>query len=377
MQKVNVLIKTGSFHIVAKYIILKQDIHRRLMNGEWAEGFRMPSSREFAEYYESSVNTVEKAIKELVEEGWLIRDSRRGTFMDKSKLTVQGSTHLVAAFVFGIENPLWSAALRGIEDVLYLQEYQLISSSNDRNLEKLEVLAKGAVARKVEGVILCPILSHGHEDINNRIFSLLQDNGIKVVCLDRTVYNSNIPYVTSDNITGAYNLTKLLISHGHRRILFIRNSNISTMNERLVGFKQAIIDSDLEYSEEFDVIIPTRMEDFSDEFDWYCDVFEQKMKQLNFTAVLTANDQIGEAAIQSFKKLKYNIPEDVSLVTYDAANLNRKINFNVTGISQPFYEMGQCAARLLLNLIDGKEEQYNIGQVCKSKIDIGESVKSI
>jgi DNA-binding LacI/PurR family transcriptional regulator len=347
------------------------------MNGEWAESLRLPSSREFAEYYESSVNTVEKAIKELVEEGWLIRDTRRGTFMDKRKLTVQGSTHLVAAFVFGIENPLWSAALRGIEDVLYLQEYQLISSSNDRNLEKLEVLAKGAVARKVKGVILCPILSHGHQDINNRIFSLLQDNGIKVVCLDRTVYNSNIPYVTSDNITGAYNLTKLLINHGHRRILFIRNSNISTMNERLVGFKQAIIDSDLEYSEQFDVIIPTIMEDFSDEFNWYRDVFEQKMKQLNFTAVLTANDQIGEAVIHSFQKLKYSIPEDVSFVTYDASNLNQKINFNVTGISQPFYEMGQCAARLLLNLIDGKEEQYNIGQVCKSKIDIGESVKSI
>ncbi|MBB6674536.1 GntR family transcriptional regulator [Cohnella nanjingensis] len=362
---------------MTKYMNLKQDIHRRLMNGEWTEGYRLPSSREFAEYYDSSVNTVEKAIKELVHEGWLIRDSRRGTFMDKRKLHVQSSTNLVAAFVFGIENPLWSAALRGIEDVLYLQGYHLISSSNDRNLEKLEVLVRGAVARKVEGVILCPIMSHGHEDINNRIFSLLQDHGVKVVCLDRTVYNSNIPYVTSDNITGAYHLTKLLINHGHRRILFIRNSNISTMNERLLGFKQAILDSDFEYSEEFDVIIPTKMEDFSDEFDWYCEVIEQKMKQLRFTAVFTANDQIGEAAIHSLKKLKYSIPEDVSLVTYDADNLSRKMNIHVTGISQPFYEMGQCAAKLLLNLIDGKGDPYNIGQVCQSNIDIGESVKSI
>ncbi|MFF2092395.1 GntR family transcriptional regulator [Paenibacillus sp. NPDC058174] len=363
---------------MAKYSVVKRDIHNRLINGDWAEGFRLPSSREFAEYYNSSVNTVEKAIKELVHEGWLIRDSRRGTFIDKRKFAVQqDSTNLVAALVFSIENPLWAAALRGIEDVLYIKGYHLLSSSNDRNLEKLETLVKGVVARKVEGVILCPISGQGHEEINNRIFSLLQDNGIKAVCLDRTEHNSTIPYVTSDNISGAYQLTKLLIDQGHRRILFIRNSNVSTMDERLFGFKQAMSDSNLEYSEEFDMIIPTRMEDFADEFDWYCEALEQKMKKLSFTAVVTANDQIGEAVIHSFKKLNYSIPADVSLVTYDADNLSRKLNINVTGISQPFYEMGQCAAELLLNLLDRKGDSYDIGIVCKSKINIGESVKKI
>lgn len=105
---------------------------------------------------------------------------------------------------------------------------------------------------------------------------MLQDNGIKHVSLDRIIYNSNVPYVTSDNIAGAYNLTKLLIQQGHRRILFIKNSNVSTVNERLLGFKQAIIDSNLEYNDEFEVFISTRFEDFSDEFDTYCEVLEKK-----------------------------------------------------------------------------------------------------
>jgi DNA-binding LacI/PurR family transcriptional regulator len=363
--------------LAAKYLVIKEDIKRRLINGEWTEGYRLPSSREFSQYYDSSVNTVEKAIKELAEEGWLNRDSRRGTFMNEKKVTLEDRTRLIAAFVIGIENPLWSSALRGIEDVLYLRGYDLLTSSDERNFDKLELLVKGAVARKVEGVILCPIMRQGHEDINNRLFSLLINNGIKVVFLDRVVYNSDIPYVTSDNIAGAYNLTKMLIEQGHRRILFIRNSNLSTMNERLLGFKQAIIDSNLEYKDEFDVVISTKLENFSEEFDEYCEVFEQKMQAMSFTAVFTANDQIAEAAIRSFKKLNYNIPEDVSLVTYDAVNLNRRINFNITGVSQPFYEMGQCAAKQLLSLIDGKEDQYNFGQVCKSRIYIGDSVNTI
>jgi len=363
--------------LAVKYMVIKEDIKKRLMNGEWSEGDRLPSSREFSQYYDSSVNTVEKAIKELAEEGWLIRDSRRGTFLDKKKVTLQDRSRLVAAFVLGIENPLWSAALRGAEDILYLKGYQLLTSSDDRDYKKLEFLVRGAVARKVEGVILSPIMSRGHEDINNRLFALLQDNGIKIVFLDRMISNTNIPYVTSDNIAGAYNLTKLLLDQGHRRILFIRNSNVSTMTERLFGFKQAFIDSGLEFSEEFDVIIPTESEDFSGEFDAYCNVFEQKMKQMSFTAVFTANDQIAEAAIRSFDKLNYRIPGDVSLVTYDAENLNRKVNRNVTGVSQPFYEMGQCAARKLLSMIEDHEDQHNFGQICKSTIYIGDSVSPV
>jgi Transcriptional regulators len=362
---------------VAKYTVIREDIKRRLISGEWTEGYRLPSSREFAQYYESSVNTIEKAIKELAEEGWLIRDNRRGTFMNKAKEALPGGSRLVAAFVFGIDNPIWATALRGVEDVLFLRGYQLLSSSDDRNLEKLESLVRGAVERKVEGVILSPIMSQGHEDINNRIFSMLESNGIKNVSLDRAVHNTSIPYVTSDNITGAYNLTKLLIAHGHRRILFIKNSNISTVNERLFGFKQAFIDSELEYSDEFEVFISTKHEDFTDEFDAYCDVLGKKMKEMRFTAVFTANDQIAEAAIRSFENLNYRIPEDVSLVTYDAENLNRRINLNVTGVTQPFYEMGQCAAKLLLNMIDDHENQSFYGQVCNSKMYIGKSVRQI
>jgi DNA-binding LacI/PurR family transcriptional regulator len=362
---------------VAKYSVIKEHIKQRLIRGEWAEGYRLPSSREFAQYYESSVNTIEKAIKELAEEGWLIRDSRRGTFMNKGKETLQSGTRLVAAFVFGIDNPIWATALRGVEDTLFLRGYQLLSSSDDRNLEKLESLVRGAVERKVEGVILSPFMSEGHEEINNRIFSLLQDYGIKYISLDRVVYNTSIPYVTSDNIAGAYNLTKLLIEQGHQRILFIKNSNISTINERLMGFKQAFIDSELSYSDEFEVFISTKYEDFSDEFDDYCEILERKIKEMQFTAVFTANDQIAEAAIHSLENLNYRIPDDVSLVTYDAENLNRRIKLNLTGVTQPFYEMGQCAAQLLLKMIDENEDPLFYGQVCKSNIYIGESVNSI
>jgi DNA-binding LacI/PurR family transcriptional regulator len=361
------------------YSKIKDDIKRRIMEGEWLGDMRLPSSRDFAESYKSSVNTVEKAIKELCAEGLLKRDNRRGTFIENGVVSPLGQNRsgLVAASVVGIENPLWATALRGIEDVLHLHGFHLLSYSDDRSLDKLESLIKGAVAKRVDGVILSPIFDKEHVDRNERLYELLKSNGIKVIFLDRHLYNSDIPYVTSDNVSGAYTLTKMLIDKGHRRIMFLRNSNLSTFHERLLGVKQAYLDSGIEFDNDLDVLIPTQFENFEEEFDAYSSLVAAKIKEAGCTAIFTANDQNAEAVITALDQLGLRFPEDISLVTYDALNLNRKLKLNITGVNQPFYDMGRTAAIQLMNLLDGKDHLSVLGQICKAEINFGSSIASV
>ncbi|MBJ6361405.1 GntR family transcriptional regulator [Paenibacillus sp. GCM10012307] len=61
------------------YVKIKEDIKKRFQDGELPDEARLPSSRDFARGYRSSVNTLEKAVKELCVEGWLRRDNRSGT----------------------------------------------------------------------------------------------------------------------------------------------------------------------------------------------------------------------------------------------------------------------------------------------------------
>jgi len=187
------------------YLNIKSDIKKRIMALEWLGDTRLPSSRDFADHYSSSVNTVEKAIKELCSEGLLKRDSRKGTYIESGVLSPfsQNHTGIVAASVIGIENPLWASALRGIEDVLHIHGFHLLSYSDDRNLDRLESLVKGAVAKRVDGVILCPILDPSLEERNDRIYDTLKKNDIKTVFLDRYIYDSDIPYVTSVTVSVA------------------------------------------------------------------------------------------------------------------------------------------------------------------------------
>ncbi|MFD0671137.1 GntR family transcriptional regulator [Cohnella sp. GCM10027633] len=358
------------------YTRIKEDIKRRILEGEWLRETKLPSSRDFAESYKSSVNTVEKAIKELCAEGLLKRDNRRGTFIENGVVSPLGHnrTGLVAASVVGIENPLWATALRGIEDVLHLHGFHLLSYSDDRNLDKLESLIKGAVAKRVDGVILSPIFDKGHMERNERLYELLKSNGIKVIFLDRHMYHSDIPYVTSDNVSGAYNLTKLLLDKGHRRILFIRNSNLSTFHERLLGVKQAFLDYGVPFDDDLDVLIPTAFEDFEEEFADYSSRVAEAIGARSCTAVFTANDQIAEAAIAALNGLGIRFPEDVSFVTYDAWNLNRKLKLDVTGVNQPFYDMGRTAAIQLMNLIEGKDHLSVLGQICRAELNPGNTI---
>ncbi|MFF2483109.1 GntR family transcriptional regulator [Paenibacillus sp. NPDC058071] len=358
------------------YFRIKEDIKKRVLEGEWLGDTRLPSSRDFAESYKSSVNTVEKAIKELCAEGLLRRDKRRGTFIENgvSFPLGQNRSGLVAASVVGIDNPLWSSALRGIQDVLQLRGYHLLSYSDDRSLDKLESLIKGAVAKRVDGVILSPIHDHNHEERNQRLYELLRSNGIKVIFLDRYMYNNDVPFVTSDNAAGAYKLTKMLIDKGHRRILFLRNSDLSTFNERLLGVKQAFIDSGVDFAPEQDVLLPTEFEDFTDELEAYSDRLAAVIEERGCTAIFSANDLIAEATISALDKLNLSVPEDVSFVTYDAVNLNIKLKLDVTGINQPFYDMGRTAALQLMNLLEGKEHLSVLGQICKGELNYGSSI---
>jgi DNA-binding LacI/PurR family transcriptional regulator len=361
------------------YSRIKEEIKKRIMEGEWLGGARLPSSRDFAKYYSSSVNTVEKAIKELCAEGLLKRDNRRGTYIEAGVVSSGGQNRsgLVAASVIGIENPLWATALRGIEDVLHLHGFHLLSYSDDRNLDKLESLIKGAIAKRVDGVILSPIFDKKHEDRNQRLYHILQTNGIKAIFLDRHSYNSDIPFVTSDNAAGAYKLTKMLIEKGHSRILFVRNLDLSTFFERLLGMKHAFLDAGIPFDADQDVLIPTEFENFEDDIEAYSHKVAALIKETSCTAIFAANDQIAEAVIAATELLEISVPQDISLVTYDALNLNRKLKLNVTGVNQPFYDMGRTAAMQLMNALNGKDHFSVQGQICKADIHNGNTIDTV
>lgn len=60
---------------------LKDAILKKIKDGEWASGFQVPSEREFCDAYGVSRTTVREVLKDLVQDGYMIRKQGKGTFI--------------------------------------------------------------------------------------------------------------------------------------------------------------------------------------------------------------------------------------------------------------------------------------------------------
>lgn len=69
------------------YKQLVQAISEGIHSGKYPEGSRLPSEQELSAIYQVSRITVRSALKELSEEGQVVRKQGKGTFVGKTKLT--------------------------------------------------------------------------------------------------------------------------------------------------------------------------------------------------------------------------------------------------------------------------------------------------
>lgn len=345
-----------------------------LLRRDEEPGERLASSRELAKKYQCSINTVERAIKELVAEGFLRREVRKGTFLVRGASRFQNKrSGLIAAFAPEIDHPLWATALKGIEDFIQPHGFNLMVASVNRDVAKLQALVHGVIAKNVDGVILSPLEESGREPENKVLLDMMTASGMKMVFLDRYLDDNRVPYVGSNNIKSAYQLTKFLIDKGHRRIAFFRKYNSSSTRERWSGYRMALHDAPVDCTENLDYVI---------DFDIACPApqdyerFREDVRQLDFTAAFTVNCEIAKLLHQVLRETGRRIPEQVSLVTFDPEMaVHYGLPIPLTGVTQSFAEMGKVAAAVLLDFIAAKDQPFVSGYMCPAQLALGKSVR--
>jgi len=72
-----------------------------------------------------------------------------------------------------------------------------------------------------------------------------------------------------------------------------------------------------------------------------------------FTALVSFNDIAAIGAIRALRDANLLVPEDVSVVGFDDIKAAAYHNPSLTTIRQPLHDMGQSAARILLQRIQG------------------------
>jgi LacI family transcriptional regulator len=112
--------------------------------------------------------------------------------------------------------------------------------------------------------------------------------------------------VSSNNFLGSYNLTKLLIAAGHKKIAFLGSTWATTsILDRYMGFCKAMLESGLTFTD----AIPDR--DSKGLFS------EIKLNPAAYSACVCNNDRLAGLLVRQFRQKQIIVPDDISLVGFD------------------------------------------------------------
>jgi LacI family transcriptional regulator len=217
----------------------------------------------------------------------------------------------------------------------------------------------------VDGLIAS--LSFDTEDLTH--FKQFQSKNIPIVFFDRVFETSETVKVIINNFQAGYDATSHLINQGCKRIAHITSSlKRNVYAERKRGYKQALEDHKLKFDEKL-VIIDGFKED---------DAIRSAKRILSMKnlpdGIFITNDFCAAVVMQILKDAGIRIPKDIAIVGFNNDSIGKIINPKLTTINYPGFEMGQIAARTLINHLKGVWDMNLTNTiVIKSELIIRES----
>ena len=186
-------------------------------------------------------------------------------------------------------------------------------------------------------------------DFREPRFKALAESDIPCVTIDH-IYK-RVPAVLSDNETGVQKLVEYAIKKGHRRIAFIHGHDNSVVTRtRVSQFHNTMAYHDLPVSPEYlkqglyDAIGLTRKL-----------VLELLRLPERPTCILLPDDMAYLGAQEAAWEMGLRIPEDIAFGGYDGIPLTQAISPRLTTIRQSSEDIGQTAAKRLIELIESPE----------------------
>ncbi len=257
-------------------------------------------------------------------------------------------TNTLALVVTDITNPFFTTIARGVEDKASEAGYTVIYCNTDESVSKEKMYLQMLSERRVDGVLLVPAQS-GFDSV-----AFIKKQEIPIVILDRRISDLHTDIVRCDSEGGAYELTRLLISLGHREIGIINGPRgVSTSEDRLNGFRKALSEAGIEKNTKWEYYGEFTQ---SSGYELTTKIMAKSQKP---TALFATNNFITYGALKALQELKIRVPEEVALVGFDDLPANLITFPFLTVAAQPAYEMGKRAIEILLNNLEsGGADDY-------------------
>ncbi len=263
----------------------------------------------------------------------------------------------------------WFAQLAlGIEKEARKHHYNifLCNSNDDIKVEKKSIAL--LQSWMVDGIIIAPI------GLESEHLQKASKSGTPLVLIDRFFEGVNLPYISSNDFEGSLEATQYLINYGHKKIACFQGIvGTSPNNQRVNGYKQALKKNKIPFDPSL-----VMGEDFGFNNGYTC--AKKLIKHLaksKITAIISMGNQITLGILRALKEEGVQIPNDLSIVSFDEQEYSDLLYTPLTTVSHMNENIGDVALKMLFNQFGKSTRIKPKNVVLKSKLIIRDSVKKI
>ena len=319
-----------------KYARLAEDLRRQIETGVFKPGDQLPSYARMLATYGIRQNTAEKMYAVLEQDGLVVREPNRGTFVAPPKRrTATGVIGLSTGPTKPRQHPYYTQLLASIRDAAHAAHLEIVLLHDESHVG----------LDKLDGILI----SHWHLDRTlHRWPAELPVVSLVHPCKD-------VSCVIADESVGIRAAVELLLQLGHRRIAYLTCGAQEWVNtsakERMAAYRDTLEKAGIAPLNRWarPVYRPFEpLKSFEETgYDRIKQWIEEDWRELGCTALLAHNDDAAMGAIDAFQAAGIRVPEEVSVIGFDGTDFAAAFRPRLTTVEMPLDEIGAAGVKLL------------------------------
>jgi len=345
-----------------RYQWLKGRLEEDILN-DYKPSDKFLSQREIMAKYKASFSTVDRALRELVEDGILKRYHGKGTFVCEQKPGAGSGGKKLALImsrnVSFAPTHFYAEILMTITAEMGNDGYSFVFIYLDEDDPVAPLVVRLTGKEDFIGAFLIG-------NVSERLIDTLADQRFPFVLVDRGTDRSGIPFVKTDNVDGAEKAVTYLIRSGHRRIGFVSTQLHTSFLERYEGYCMGMAANGIKLDKQL-VLTRFRLDSNGDDLDAILHM------EAPPTAIFAANDAMCFYIIQILRGKGIRVPDDISVMGFDGDTISHTLPV-MTTMALDRKAMGLEAVAIIRDLmLHGKAESV----IMTTELQNGDTVRPI
>ena len=271
-------------------------------------------------------------------------------------------SQIVGVAVHDLMNPYFAEIFSSLEDVMEEQGQMIFICNHRDDVKRQRAFVNTLLQHRADGLILCPAIGTSAEEINR-----LVGQGIPVTLMCRELSGVWAPSVHGDDVTGSYEVTRHLISQGHKRIAMVGGRRASsTGRDRNLGWRKALEEAGIDPDQQIDLPELITQADGRDAVARLMNALAKP------TAVMCFNDMIAIGMMPVLRRAGLLPGEHIAITGYDDVDGSANLAPALTTVCNYADKIGRLSALTLLRQIAG-ERVPNKPILIEPKLQIRES----